>query len=410
MIHILSYLDDLPQEIVEEVAVNLDCKSLSLLCQASQRLSNLCNNVHILKRMIRNKDYNGGLEEMNVKDLKFLCNLIGDKKFIPGQAFAIPNADIKSRIKVLDDVVEVSTGGSYSLCLTSNGRVHVLDEKKRPVLVHGLNNAVQVSSGGSHFLCLRADGQVYAFGDNAVGQLGLGDNKRSHNVVIIPDLNNIVQVSAGVNYSLCLTSDGQVYGFGSDSYGKLGRKISGPIYRPEFIPDLENIVQVSAGYTHSLCLRRDGRVYGFGNNISGESGNIKHRRTLHKLQIIDDLHDIVQVSTAKNYSLCLRADGKVYVFGYIYKDGKVDLSGRITQVLISVPEIIPGLDDIVQISTKGSYSLFLRRDRRVYIFKNNISNLDYSYLADESSVIASDVNNLTQVISAGSRYSLATTR
>lgn len=58
----LNILDALPQEIIEEIATNLDCKSLLLLCQASERLSQLYEGSHILKEAIRNKGYRGGYE------------------------------------------------------------------------------------------------------------------------------------------------------------------------------------------------------------------------------------------------------------------------------------------------------------------------------------------------------------
>ena len=398
------YLEILPLEIIEEIAVNLDCKSLSLLSSASKTFTSLCKTRYVLKGIIQNKGYRGNIKKMDMKELKCLCRVLESRKFIPRQAYILSLDHISS--KVLDDIVQVSSGRKHYLCLTSNGQVYGFGSNKKgqlglpefkkypePQLIPTLDNIRQVSSGEYHSLCLSFDGKVYGFGDNSYGKLDILSPrfKKVDTPQLIPTLDNIVQISAGERHSLGLRDDGRVYAFGNNYYGQLGLGDNTEHIEPELIPDLCSIVQVSAGGGHSLFLRDDGKVYSCGDNFHGQCGS-----KTATLKLVPKMKRIVQVSAGGGHSLCLRDDGRVYGFG---SNALKQLALNSASEIFYTPKIIRGLMNIVQVSAGGGHSLFLTADGHIKIFARyrlytiNINDIIGGYITYP------DASSLNEVIS-----------
>lgn len=66
----------------------------------------------------------------------------------------------------------------------------------------------EVTVGAEHVLVLTSSGEVWGWGNNAEGQLGLGNNTTQRQPVILPNLRgkNIRQLSAGRNHSAAWTA------------------------------------------------------------------------------------------------------------------------------------------------------------------------------------------------------------
>ena len=102
------------------------------------------------------------------------------------------------------------------------GQLGVGDKEKRvvPTLVTGLlktKTVVQVTAGWQHTACLTADGLAFVCGRGFDGQLGVG-NKEDR---VVPTLvrgelegRKVLQVAAGANHTMCVTEDGSVFAFG----------------------------------------------------------------------------------------------------------------------------------------------------------------------------------------------------
>ena len=84
---------------------------------------------------------------------------------------------------------------------------------------------VKVSCGAHHSLVLDAKGAVYAWGENAHGQLGLGDRKDRSEPTLVAALKRfvIVEVAAGRDFSTVVDSAGRVHCWGrNDIVGASG--------------------------------------------------------------------------------------------------------------------------------------------------------------------------------------------
>jgi alpha-tubulin suppressor-like RCC1 family protein/photosystem II stability/assembly factor-like uncharacterized protein len=82
-----------------------------------------------------------------------------------------------------------------------------------------------VADGGQHSLLLWDDGNVDAAGDNSHGQLGLGptDSHAIFGTLKFPTgVTQFVAVAAGLHHSLAIGNDGWLYAWGDNSVGELG--------------------------------------------------------------------------------------------------------------------------------------------------------------------------------------------
>ena len=109
--------------------------------------------------------------------------------------------DVPVQVEILSEIKAISAGGGFTLALKKDGTVWAwgnnesgvfgngtfatdvkmknLDIKNEPVEVSMLQNVVEISAGGSHAMAVTSDGGVWVWGSNDEGQLGdFADNKR----------------------------------------------------------------------------------------------------------------------------------------------------------------------------------------------------------------------------------------
>lgn len=82
--------------------------------------------------------------------------------------------------------------------------------QNKPLQVPALASSFveDVAVGAEHALVLTSSGEVWGWGNNAEGQLGLGNNTTQRQPVVLPELRgkNIRQISAGRNHSAAWTA------------------------------------------------------------------------------------------------------------------------------------------------------------------------------------------------------------
>lgn len=277
---------------------------------------------------------------------------------------------VKSPLK---DIVQIAATDSHSLFLTSDAHVYATGynlygqlgigndgymDQIIPVMIPTLDNIIQIATGNSHSLFLTSNGHVYACGNNAYGQLGIGNNIHQYNPVKC-DISNIVSIAAGCYNSFLIQYDDKdksniVYAAGYNNYGQLG--LGNTIDQNSFIKsDIKEVSKIEAGWYHSLFLKNDGTVWGCGSNSNGELGignYIKHP-TLVKCNI-EQVNDI---SAGWYHSLFLKDDGCVYGAG-LNEDGQL---GNDNSPEIYTP-IKLNVENVAGIKAGAFHSVFLTSD------------------------------------------------
>jgi hypothetical protein len=154
----------------------------------------------------------------------------------------------------------VYTWGVGSTQLYGNGSGPV---QPNPTVLATIDNIVEVEAGVTHFAALRNDGTVFTWGSNFDGELGrTGDATLA---LPVPGLGVVETLDVGGWYNdaddpdntLVILNDGTLWGWGNNAYGQLGiGNTTSPVTSPVQITALNglNIQQVSASGQKSHAL------------------------------------------------------------------------------------------------------------------------------------------------------------
>jgi len=202
----------------------------------------------------------------------------------------------------------------------------------RPIRVNGLpsNRIIQMAAGDAHSMVLLDNGEIWAWGDNSFGQLGIGNAVSA----MIPTqviqengtpLSNIISIAAGAFHSLACANDGHIWAFGDNADGQLGIgntvNLSTPlkVQHPDNGMPLSDIMYIAAGSSHSLAIQNSGEIWAWGNNKHGQLGiGTQQNQTLpRKIDYQDILPDQVLIIDAGKQHTLLHADN-IWAWGANY--------------------------------------------------------------------------------------------
>jgi len=222
-------------------------------------------------------------------------------------------------------VTRVSCGYDFTVAVTDKGLVYTFGDNSVGQLglghvnpVAGVNQVtaladstiVQAEAGWTHVVALDAQGVAYGWGDNSVGQLGHGiKTSPVVQVTAIERLRGkgVYFVASGYFHSFVLTDSGMVYGFGSNDHGQLGVYDKFDRDIPVAIPllSMRNVTHISAGATHTLVATGNNRVYSFGSNAEGQLGTASFEDKVRPVAVEMENKRIYQVLAGYQFSLVL---------------------------------------------------------------------------------------------------------
>ncbi len=187
-----------------------------------------------------------------------------------------------------------------------------------PAAVGGLSGVDAVAAGTGYSLAVRNDGTVWAWGDNRFGQLGDGTTVERHVPVQVTGLTGVVAVTAS-NYqsgswSMALKSDGTVWAWGNNDLGQLGIGSSVSQATPVQVTALSDVTAIGAGWVHSMAVKDDGTVWTWGYNFGGQLGDGTTTTRRSPVQAAG-VSGAVAVAGAWYHSIALRSDGSVWGWG-----------------------------------------------------------------------------------------------
>ena len=122
-----------------------------------------------------------------------------------------------------------------------------------------LENIISVAAGNSYSVALDKDGNVYTWGYNGYGQLGLGDGNYRALPVKVDSLQGIIKIKAGNVSTFAIDNNNKLWSAGYNGYGNLGDGTTGNKTSFVKIDALENVADVSASPINStIVLLLDG--------------------------------------------------------------------------------------------------------------------------------------------------------
>jgi RHS repeat-associated protein len=273
-------------------------------------------------------------------------------------------------LAILNNVIQVTVGDNFSAALTSSGLVRTWgsnsdgqlgininnDLSKRryaqtvvrfdPVLSETtLTSVKKIAAGGAFCLALDTNGDLWSWGRNGSGQLGLGDlnhRVKAHQITDSDVANGIIGIGVGRYNGFAIKevvpgdpSQNVVFGWGDNTEKQVGANssagnVTAPIPVLTDLPalpalPLKGVTSIVGGEFHVIALTSDGRVWGWGKTQSGRLGVLypgestsaprPYARPIRLTVDGEELTDVIAIDAGANYSLALKRDGTVIVWG-----------------------------------------------------------------------------------------------
>ena len=137
-----------------------------------------------------------------------------------------------------------------------------------PTQVGNDSTWVDVECGTNFTIGQKANGTIWAWGNNATGQLGIGNTSQQNSPVQIGNDSTWIGVSCGGGSMVGFKADGSVWCSGDNSVGQLGNGSANSSTIPLKINGLK-VVGVSSGPASVCVLQANGKVKCWGLNSSG---------------------------------------------------------------------------------------------------------------------------------------------
>lgn len=210
----------------------------------------------------------------------------GDNRF--GQLGIGDNENRLSPVKVMDDVSNVNVYGGYTYVfavkadhtlwgwgVNDDGQLCTGDREYQYSPVKIMDNVSKIVSSlgyweGRNTYVLKTDSTLWAWGQNAYGQLGVGDTDERLYPIKVMDNVDTVGNSYWARSTFVLKRDGTLWAWGDNSYGQLGNNGAEENTPMEVMNNVSSFSAQAATY----AVRTDGSLWAWGDTYGSIPGKI----------------------------------------------------------------------------------------------------------------------------------------
>lgn len=177
-----------------------------------------------------------------------------------------------------------------------------------------LNNTISI---GNEHIALINGGKVLAKGSNKFGQLALDDE--TYNTLTDIKFSGIPSKIFSGDYTTFIVDDqNKLWTTGINLTGQGGLSYIGIPYEQKLVKvdDIENVIMVSSGSNHTLLLKNDNTLWGAGDNTFKQLG-FGNPESIDSFSQIKTFGDVMYVDSTDNYSLIIKLDGTLWGMGLL---------------------------------------------------------------------------------------------
>jgi alpha-tubulin suppressor-like RCC1 family protein len=268
--------------------------------------------------------------------------------------------------------VAIAVGGAHTCGITAAGGVKCWGwnwygqlgdgttvDRLAPVDVSGLSSGVvALAAGGAHTCALTGAGAVKCWGNNAIGQLGVGDMSDRPTPTDVNGLSSgVVALAAGAIHTCAITAQG-LKCWGWNLRGQLGDGTKVNRSRPAPVLGLGSpAVAIATGTAHTCALTIAGGVQCWGAGDDGQIGDGLSIDRLTPKQVLGLVSGISMVTAGDFHSCALTTAGTVSCWG-LNTHGQL---GNGTTVRSAVPDGVTALGNgAVLLDAGGRHTFAIR--------------------------------------------------
>lgn len=226
--------------------------------------------------------------------------------------------------------IELATGAMHVMAIKEDGTLWgwgsdvtgqlgdadpMLQQKPNPVQIGSDTDWDKLSAGYWQTLAIKKDGSLWGWGDNKMGQLGLGDG--SPMVVTSPtrigEDSDWSDVHIGSHHVLAIKKDGSLWSWGNNLGKQVNESASMSVNSP-YCMSTEKWSEIAGGLEHSLAIKEDGSLWAVGSNRYGQLG-VDISGNTGTLQRVGQATDWVEVAAGAYHSMAINSKGELYTFG-----------------------------------------------------------------------------------------------
>ncbi|MFN1215998.1 T9SS type A sorting domain-containing protein [Chryseobacterium kwangjuense] len=218
-----------------------------------------------------------------------------------------------------------------------------------------------------HTLGLKNNGTLWSWGNNAVGQLGIGSSVSKFSTPQqVGTESNWKTVSAKGFHSLALKSDGSLWGWGMNEHGELGDGTAVQRNSPVQIGNSYDWKSITTTTRYrSFAIKNDGSLWGWGQNENGELGDGTTIQRNSPVQI-GNSYDWKSIDCGALHCVAIKQDNSVWSWGGNFS-GELG-NGTITGTYTQAPSMILGSCSFLGNAENESFST-----KKVKIYPNPVS-------------------------------------
>lgn len=211
----------------------------------------------------------------------------------------------------------IAAVGAFALAGCMNNEPAADTFITKPVAINGTRTFVELSLGDLHSCGRQADGQVFCWGSNNAGQSGNGvPGGTASNVprVLIGGA-LFSSISAGGVHTCGINVDGLTMCWGNNQVGQLGVGSNQDKFEPAPTIGSHQFIQVSAStFNHTCGLKANGEVWCWGLNENGQLGIGNHTNQVIPTQVGGGVK-FISISSGGAHTCGIATDSSAYCWG-----------------------------------------------------------------------------------------------
>ncbi|HKP31038.1 MAG TPA: Ig-like domain-containing protein [Gemmatimonadales bacterium] len=211
---------------------------------------------------------------------------------------------------------------------------------------------IAITPGGAHSCAIGADHQARCWGDNSVGQMGVGGIVSQDSVPhVVNSAITFDSIVTGLGHSCGLNSAGAAWCWGINTNGELGNGGSSASAVPAPVAGGLVFKQISASASHTCAIDLNGKAYCWGSGANGRLGD-GQQTTRRTPSAVGGGHVFSRISAGGAHTCGLRTDGAILCWGS-------NASGRLGDGTLDghlLPGPVSSSAQFVDVSAGGNFS------------------------------------------------------